>query len=188
MAQYRPYKSITAHGLNVSTLNALYRRLHYSDNEPDNDLLITIIVFLAFSIESYVNHLGADHLSIWDELERLPWKKKITILHKIRSKTPDWGSNPLQFANKVFSLRDRLAHGKPEIVYGPVTESEEQALESLDDHGLFLPEWRKQITREWIIQSEENYKLLIDHFLWMFRKHSIDSVTVAFTGVEEVEE
>ncbi|MCG7868173.1 MAG: hypothetical protein JAY74_17640 [Candidatus Thiodiazotropha taylori] len=189
MTSYRPYKSFTAHGLNVSTLNALYRRLGDPNNEPSKDLFVTIIVFLAFSIESYINHLGAGHLSIWDELERLPWRKKITILHKINNKEPNWGAQPLQFAKEVFTIRDKLAHGKPETVRGPLADSEDEAMELLKEHDLYVPEWEKKyIDLEWIVQSEKKYDSLIDHFLVLFRKHEIDSLAIAYTGVEEVKE
>ncbi|MEW8508940.1 MAG: hypothetical protein AB2598_19795 [Candidatus Thiodiazotropha sp.] len=189
MTKYQPYKAITAHSLSVSTLNALYRRLKDPDTKPEQHLFITIIVFLAFSIESYVNHLGAGHLSIWDQLERLHWKKKITILHKINNKKPDWGAQPLQFVQEVFTIRDKLAHGKPETVRGPLTDSEDEAMELLKEHDLYVPAWQKKhINLEWIIQSEKKYDSLINHFLVLFRKHEIDSVTIAFTGVEEIKE
>jgi hypothetical protein len=81
--------------------------------------LTPIVVFLAFSIESYLNSIGARKLNIWEELERLSWRKKIAILHKTAGRTLEWGKEPLQFATEVFALRDRLAHGKPERIVGP---------------------------------------------------------------------
>ena len=50
--------------------------------------LTPIVVFLAFSIESYLNSIGARKLIIWDELERLPWKNKVVILHKTAGRSP----------------------------------------------------------------------------------------------------
>src|SRR6185436_15567452 len=104
--------------------------------------LSPIVVFLAFSIESYLNSLGARAIPFWDEIERLPWKSKVGVLHTTAGRDPDWGKEPLQFATEVFRLRDKLAHGKPERVLGPKRPDDPES-EKLLAEDVFTPDWYK---------------------------------------------
>ncbi|WP_226968209.1 hypothetical protein, partial [Zhongshania antarctica] len=184
MTKYRPYQEITAQSINVATLMGLFNDL---EKRSDNAAALTpVVVFLAFSMESYINSLGAQHLDIWDELERLPWKKKITILHKTVSKSPDWGSPPLQFASQIFKLRDRLAHGKPEIVYGPVLNSEEEAVEVLRNPTIFQPDWYSTINKVWLLESKNKFRTLMVYLGELFDRHESDHLAIAYTGIEEL--
>ena len=125
MKTYQPYAEFTAQSKTVSALMSMYT---FVQRNPDIRIEFTpIIVFLAFAIESYLNSIGARQLEIWDELERLPWKAKVAILHKTAGRSIDWGKDPLQFGVEVFTIRDKLAHGKPERILGPVTNSQDEA-------------------------------------------------------------
>ena len=62
MNKYRPYREFTAHGQNIATLKALFKAFREPAN--NNDLINPIVVFMAFSIEAYVNHLGAENIKI----------------------------------------------------------------------------------------------------------------------------
>lgn len=184
MTKYRPYREVTAQSINVSTLMALFSDL---ENRRDSAHDLTpVVVFLAFSIESYINSLGAQHLDIWDELERLPWKKKITILHKSVEKIPDWGSPSLQFASQVFKLRDRLAHGKSEIVYGPVFETEDEAVEVLRNPEIFQPSWHETINKVWLLEAKEKFRALMVYLGELFGRHESDHLAISYTGIEEL--
>ena len=39
-------------------------------------------VFFAFAFEAYLNHVGAEELSFWDEIDRISYRKKLTVLSK----------------------------------------------------------------------------------------------------------
>ena len=70
MTTYQPYSNFTAQSRTVSALMSMYAQL---EADASSRMQLTpIVVFLAFSIESYLNSIGARKLSIWDELERLP--------------------------------------------------------------------------------------------------------------------
>lgn len=186
MTKYRPYKEFTAQGINVATLMNLYEGIEEKRSSPDS--LTPIIVFLAFSIESYVNSLGAQHLAIWDELERLPWKKKISILYKINDKSPDWGAEPLKFASEVFKLRDKLAHGKPEMVYGQSSATEQEAMTTLRNPSKFIPDWYKSINQTWVTASKDKFETLMLHLGGLFgHHHEWHYKALAYTGIEELE-
>jgi hypothetical protein len=144
--------------------------------------LTPIVVFLAFSIESYLNSLGARQLAIWDELERLSWRSKVKILHKSAGKTPEWDKEPLQFATEVFKLRDKLAHGKPERVVGPVVADFKVAHE-LSISNELQPDWYRGITKEWVLQGKERFRHLMIYLGQLFGKHESDHLLTATGGI-----
>lgn len=149
---------------------------------PPGIELTPIVVFLAFSIESYLNSIGARKLEICDELERLPWKKKVAILHKTANKSPDWSKDPLQFATEVFALRDKLAHGKPERVVGPIFTNQADATQHLNSRDLH-PEWYATITRGWVIAAKERFRLLMIYLGGLFAFHESDHLLSATGGL-----
>jgi hypothetical protein len=100
-------------------------------------------------------------------LERLSWKNKIAILHKTVGKSPVWGKDPLQFANEVFSLRDKLAHGKSERVVGPKFRTHAEAAQYktvqsctpiCSPSGTGKLQWYRKITKDWVMEAKERFR------------------------------
>lgn len=150
--------SFTAQSANIDALYQLFDDVQIGE-VPKNQHIIPIVVFMAFSIESYVNSLGSQKIPYWDVIERLRWREKIDILHKASNTTADWGAQPLAFAIQVFSVRDKLAHGKAEDVSIIITE---------DNHEYYLdnppkPKWLKGITKEWVNDSYERFQTLMTY-------------------------
>ena len=152
------------------------------DSDETNSIELTpVVVFIAFSIEAYLNALGDRHLPIWSELERLPWRSKIEILYKTANISPNWGAQPLQFASAVFSLRDKLAHGKPERVVGKLRDTNAEAWEDVE---VLQPDWVLNITKSWVTDAQHRFHALMVHLANMFGEreddyllHSLGSVT-----------
>ena len=180
MAIYQPFSDFTAQSKTVAALMFLYAQLEGTTAARPN--VAPIVVFLAFSIESYLNSLGARKLQIWDDLERLPWRKKMNILHRTANVTPDWSKDPLQFATEIFALRDKLAHGKPERVVGPIFKTHAEAEQYFSTREL-QPEWYSKITREWVLRGKERFRLLMIYLGSMFGLHESDHLLHAMGGV-----
>lgn len=180
MTTYRAYGNFTAQSRTISALMNMYAKL---DRTNEGRVELTpIVVFISFSIESYLNSLGARHLVIWSELERLPWKKKVEILYKIAGRSPTWGEEPLQFATEVFRIRDKLAHGKPERVVGPVMRDLTKAGELLNS-GDVQPEWYRGITKEWAFRSKERFRFLMVQLGELFGHHESDHLSHSTGGI-----
>lgn len=177
---FQAYSDFTAQSRNVSALMSMYANL---ERQPVTRLELTpIVVFLAFSIESYLNSIGARKIEIWDELERLPWKQKVLILHKTVKKGADWGKDPLQFCTEVFKLRDKLAHGKPERVVGPVVDDQREAYQfSITDE--LQPIWYRAITREWIVEAKDRFRLLMIYLGELYGLNESDYLVRATGGI-----
>lgn len=169
----RKYMYFTAQGFNVKALMGLYAVLE--DEKSIDNNFTPFVVFIAFSIESYLNTLGSQYLDIWDELERLPWKSKVEILHKTVGKKASWGEEPLQFAKEVFKLRDKLAHGKTERIIAPENISDEEFKD-------FKPEWYKNIDRKWVIDAKEKFRILMVYLSNLFDLHESDHLRLSTGG------
>ena len=183
MTTYQPYSDFTAQSRTVSALMSMYGQLERGG--PSRIELTPIVVFLGFSIESYLNSIGARKVSIWEELEHLPWRRKIAILHKTADRAPEWGKDPLQFANEVFALRDRLAHGKPERIVGPKFRTEAEAARYLGGPELnrgLQPEWYAGITEDWVMKAKERFRLLMIYLGGLFGFHESDHLLSSTGG------
>ena len=180
MTTYTPFSDFTAQSKTVAALMSMYAELEH--DQAHRAELTPIVVFLAFAIESYLNSIGARQLDIWDELERLPWRKKIAILHKTAKKSIEWGKDPLKFATEVFALRDRLAHGKPERVVGPVFDSRQEANTYLNANDL-QPAWYRGVTRDWVLQAKERFRLLMLYLGGLFGLHESDHLHQSTGGL-----
>ncbi|MDO6765813.1 hypothetical protein [Agarivorans sp. 1_MG-2023] len=170
MEKFKEFSEFTAHSRNISALISMYRLIENTDVASIE--LTPIIVFQAFSIESFLNHLGGKHIDIWDHIERLSWRKKVEVLHTHAEKKTDWGSKELQFAAKIFKIRDRLAHGKPEFVEGSREYTSQAELEAECNRKPMLePKWYKEITRESILSSKNDFIYLIEYFSSLMGEH-----------------
>jgi hypothetical protein len=183
MTTYQPYSDFTAQSRTVAALMSMYGQLEPGGTSRVE--LTPIVVFVAFSIESYLNSIGARKLDIWEELERLPWRKKIVILHKTAGRAPLWGKDPLQFATEVFALRDRLAHGKPERIVGPKFRTEAEAARYLGGPQLnsaLQPDWYTGITEDWVMTAKERFRLLMVYMGGLFGFHESDHLLTSTGG------
>jgi hypothetical protein len=77
---------------------------------------MTAAVFSAFSLEAYLNHLGATRFRCWEELERLSVDAKLSLLLENLGQSPDFSKRPFQTTKILFRIRNQLAHGKTEKV------------------------------------------------------------------------
>lgn len=116
--------------------------------------ILPVAVFMAFTIEAYVNSVGFKRISRWPHLERKPWRKKIEILHETVGAEPNWEDDPLLFAVDIFTFRDQLAHGKPQIVPGPILDSSETAVSMVMVQHIKPPIIEK-LDHQWISESKQ---------------------------------
>ncbi len=72
-------------------------------------------VFLAFSFEAYLNHVGAEEIPFWEEIERISHSKKLVVLSKHLKFDVDTSRPPFETLNALFKLRNALAHGRTQI-------------------------------------------------------------------------
>jgi hypothetical protein len=182
MTKYQPYLDFTAQSHNVASLMGLYALLER--NTEFQPPFPAFVVFIAFAAEAYINSVGARHIAFWDELERLPWRKKMEILHIHADHGADWSREPLQFASEVFRLRDNLAHGKPERINGPVFDTLAEAGEILSSEHL-KPDWYQRINKEWVLSAKERFHTLMEYIGSLYSLHASDHLSYAFGDIRQ---
>ncbi|HEU4951096.1 MAG TPA: hypothetical protein VFT46_04050 [Holophagaceae bacterium] len=180
MRYYQAFSDFTAQSRSVGALMSMYGLLERDDQVRLP--LAPVVVFIAFSIESYLNSLGARAIPFWDEIERLSWKSKVNVLHTTAGCDPNWGQEPLQFATEVFRLRDKLAHGKPERVLGPKL-SDQAEPEKMVLGDALQPEWYKSINREWVFQAKGRFQALMVYLGGLFGLHESDHLHSSSGGI-----
>lgn len=180
MKKYQPYCKYPPHRFASGTISKMFWLLDSNISEiyPCNPY----IVFMAFTIESYLNTIGNENISYWNELEQLSWRKKINILYQSVGKKVDWGKEPLQFATELFKLRNELAHGKNEQeILGDLYDTREEAKNALEN---MTRNWHKsyeKVDRQWVIESVSRYTALMEG-LSELAKHPRYSYTSAGEG------
>lgn len=180
MRYYQEFSDFTAQSKSVGALMSMYGLM---ERREDVRLPVEpVVVFLAFAVESYLNSIGARVIPFWDEMERLPWKSKVNVLHTAAGCDPKWGEEPLQFASEIFRLRDRLAHGKPERVLGPKLPDHTEPERTLVGDAL-QPDWYKSINSEWALQAKERFRVLMVYLGSLFGYHESDHLRSASGGI-----
>ena len=69
MAKFQAYSHFTAQCHNVAALMAMYAEIE--SGNLNRQMYPAVVVFLAFSIEAYINSVGARKIEFWDDIERL---------------------------------------------------------------------------------------------------------------------
>lgn len=89
--------------------------LELAEQSQDGQLytLVASLVFSAFTLESYLNHLGQLRHSDWDKIERkYPKLKKFTMFCEAAKLEVDLTARPYSTMVELFAFRDQMAHGK----------------------------------------------------------------------------
>ena len=85
---------------------------------------VTGTIFVAFAIESMLNHFGQIYFDDWDE-QKIRRKELHKKLFKLVNLPEYLGGNTYKKANSCFLIRDKLAHGKTKEENIEVTLPEE---------------------------------------------------------------
>jgi len=77
-----------------------------------NHQFVASVVFTAFTLEAYLNHIGPRMFNCWDSLERLSPKDKLNVVADKIGIEIDYGNRPWQVMKDLFGFRNDIAHGK----------------------------------------------------------------------------
>ncbi|GBE37561.1 hypothetical protein BMS3Bbin08_00151 [bacterium BMS3Bbin08] len=117
------------------------------------------LVFTAFTLEAYLNHIGAKIFTCWNDLERLSPKEKINVIAEKLSVQVDYGKRPWQIMKKLFGFRNDIAHGKSveiksEEVIPLINHTE-------DIHDSLRTSWEMFCTERKAIKAREDVENII---------------------------
>jgi hypothetical protein len=105
-------------------------------------MLSASMVFSAFTVEAFLNHIGANRTTFWSSVERklLP-RDKLDLLANLYDLEIDFSKRPFQTFKRMFRLRDALAHGKTESI----TEESTKLLREDEQPEISMTNWEKEI-------------------------------------------
>jgi hypothetical protein len=106
----------------LNTYSEVWRVSYYTLEQAEKELegsyfqIISSLIFTAFTLEAYLNHIGKKLFSCWDDLERLsPAGKLNLIVEKVQMKA-DYSKRPFQTIKELIDFRNEVAHGKSIIL------------------------------------------------------------------------
>ncbi len=96
-------------------------QLHLSEAKAQEDgqfyRLMSVLVFSAFMLEAFFNHIGGLKSENWlAEERRLSQKKRFERIVQLVDLDIDVNTRPFSSVGKVFSFRDAMAHGKTQTL------------------------------------------------------------------------
>jgi len=121
----QPEKKVQMSGAYIKTYVYLFNAAHLSmknaTTEENEELVflycMSSIVFLAFCIEAYLNHIGEEEIQHWeDDFESLRPLAKLRLIMREYGEL-DFSRRPFQSFSDIFSVRNQLAHGKTEFAF-----------------------------------------------------------------------
>ena len=120
------------------------------------------IVASAFYIEAALNHIGPMVVPFWELVERkLDPEVKLQVLAHQLNLTPDFGVRPFQTVQKLFRVRNELAHGKTSEVKIRV---EFDQLNGLIDASDVRPHWDSLLTLDEAARFFEDASRVVETF------------------------
>jgi transcription-repair coupling factor (superfamily II helicase) len=78
--------------------------------------IITSLVFSAFTLEAYINHIGEERIEIWEEIESVKTLSKLKIIYNNLGLQYDNSQRPIQTVIELFKFRNLMAHGRTEKI------------------------------------------------------------------------
>ncbi len=103
----------------VTHHNAAFYALQAAKESIDGRFFscLTAMVFAAFSLEAYLNHVGPSEFPDWAKFERKKSpRQKLEMLTSKRGYSPDFSKAPFGTFDQIFAFRKKIVHGRTERV------------------------------------------------------------------------
>ena len=120
------------------------------------------LVFTAFTLEAYLNHIGAKIFSCWEDLERLSPKEKLNVIAERLDIGIHYGKRPWQIMKKLFQFRNDIAHGKSiKITSEKIVPLEKHSDDDFNE--LFeRTRWEKYCTPLNAVRARDDVKCIVE--------------------------
>jgi hypothetical protein len=92
--------------------------LKYAQEEEKYRLYncMIVMVFSAFALEAYINHLGEKYIHDWERYEKKKFKDKLKHVFLTTSYTTKLESKPFCYIDEIFDYRKQIVHGRTEKI------------------------------------------------------------------------
>ena len=143
-----------------------YWTMHQAEKEFEGSFfqIMASLIFTAFTLEAYLNHIGKSIFECWDDLERLSPSGKINIIAEKLKVIKDDSKRPFQTVKKLFEFRNEVAHGKTVLLNTAEQISIADADFNKYMHKMLEPEWEKYSTLDNAKRAREDVEEIIKMF------------------------
>ena len=121
--------------------------------------IISSLVFAAFSLEAYINHIGEQRIEYWEEIESIKTTSKLKIIYTNLGLSYDNSKRPIQTIIELLRFRNIMAHGRTERI-------QEQGYikkEKLDpDENFIIGKWEKFVNLKEAKRAIEDAKAIME--------------------------
>jgi hypothetical protein len=99
-----------------------------AQEEPKDAYWLTMssLLLSAFTFEAYLNHLGAERIKFWAEIESIKLLDKFRALCKELDYDADFSRRPCQTLRPLIRFRNAIAHGKSKVLTDTGYSTEEK--------------------------------------------------------------
>lgn len=123
---------------------------------------ITAIMFTAFTLESFLNHIGEEHCEFWNEIEKNRPLEKLKMLYLIFELDYDNSKRPIQSMKALFRIRNQLAHAKTETNKRTYLRDKQNSDEGfLEQLGQAKPNWENELTNKNVKKYFEDMESIV---------------------------
>ena len=138
------------------------------------------IVFIAFTLEAFLNHIGQHIFSSWEDLEKLTPKAKVNIICEKLGIKVNYGVLPWQIIPEILGIRNKIAHGKSSLL------KEEAVIPHTDNydeimHMILLADWQKYTSRANAERAQTEIEKVLTE---IFKKSGIKNERLFDLGIQ----
>lgn len=132
------------------------------------------LVFTAFTLEAYLNHVGVKLFACWDDLERLGPKEKLNLIAEHLEVSINYAARPWQVMKELFSFRNAIAHGKSRTLKPPikvVPADDEEPMEQ----WIARTEWEQFCTEKNAVKARADVEKIVKLIYEAAKFHGCDA-------------
>jgi hypothetical protein len=154
----------------VNTYETIWRVSYWTLDQAKKEVggsfyqITASLVFTAFTLEAYLNHIGKIVFECWDDLDRLSPNAKINVIAEKLKVNNDNSKRPFQTIRILFDFRNDIAHGKT------ITLSDTKVFQITDKkHEIYMheslePKWVRYCT----IDNAEQARVDVEKIMKLF--------------------
>lgn len=120
------------------------------------------LTFSAFTFEAFLNHIGEHLFNSWPDLERkLSHRGKLSLISEKLEFKVEYDRLPWQIIPKLFGFRDKVAHGKNEMIRIEKTVPHDDNYEKLM-HEFLFSDWQNFATEKNAVEVRKHLEEIMN--------------------------
>jgi hypothetical protein len=143
--------------------------------------MIAALTMTAFALEANLNFVGSNKVKGWNDWQSVG--NKLKEVCKSLDLNPDHNKRPYATVAKLISIRNTLAHGKPQIV--EIKEEVEGTHDELMARVRnYQNEWEKAVTPAFVAEAYDDVEAIWQEMLKAAKIDVIESTSGGSGGIE----